>query len=134
MPLLPALLPQAARCTRSPIQPKPASRMLSMKRLRRWCPHPPGHFRPRWLRHLVRAGLPQQLRCGYRRCCSSAWFGGCLSLCCYYRQDTSPAHIRIELQLFYWRSHYTRVTYLSMPIITLYCYSLYSELYLLSST
>ena len=64
-------------------QPKPASRMLSKKRLRRWCPHPPGHIRPRWLRHLVRAGLPQQLRCGYRRCCSSAWFGGCLSLCCY---------------------------------------------------
>ena len=61
----------------SSIQPKPASRMLSMKRLRRWCPHPPGHIRPRWLSHLVRAGLPQQLRCGYRRGCSSAWFGGC---------------------------------------------------------
>ena len=61
----------------SSIQPKPASRMLSMKRLRRSGTHPPGHIRPRWLRHLVRAGLPQQLRCGSRRCCSSAWFGGC---------------------------------------------------------
>ena len=60
----------------SSIQPKPASRMLSMKRLRRSGTHPPGQIRPRWLRHLVRAGLPQQLRCGSRRCCSSAWFGG----------------------------------------------------------
>ena len=61
---------------RSSILSKPASRMLLMKRLRRWCPRPPGHIRPRWLRILVRAGLPQQLRCGYRRGCSSAWFGG----------------------------------------------------------
>ena len=61
---------------RSSILAKPASRMLSMKRLRRSGTHPPGQVRPRWLRHLVRAGLPQQLRCGYRRCCSSAWFGG----------------------------------------------------------
>ena len=44
------------------------------------------------------------------------------------RQPNIPAHIRIELQLFYWCSHYTRVTYLYMPIITLYC--LYSEFYL----
>ena len=58
---------------RSSILSKPASRMLLMKRLRRWFPHPPGHIRPRWLRHLVRAGLSQQLRCGSSRCCSSAW-------------------------------------------------------------
>ena len=55
------------------IQPKPASRMLFLKRLRRRGSHPPGQIRPRWLRHLVRAGLSQQLRCGFRRCCSSAW-------------------------------------------------------------
>ena len=48
----------------SSIQPKPASRMLSKKRLRRRGTRPLGHFSPRWLRHLVRAGLPKQLRCG----------------------------------------------------------------------
>ncbi len=58
---------------RSAILSKPASRMLSYERLLRCGSHPPSQFRPRWLRHLVRAGLPQQLRCGYRRCCSSAW-------------------------------------------------------------
>ena len=68
---------------RSSILSKPASRMLSKKRLRRSGTHPPGQVRPRWLRHLVRAGLPQKLRCGYRRCCSSAWFGGCFTLCYY---------------------------------------------------
>ena len=61
---------------RNEILAEPASRMLSNKRLRRRGTHPPGQFRPRWLRHLVRAGLPQQLRCGYRRCCSSAWCCG----------------------------------------------------------
>ena len=57
--------------------------MLSYEWLSRRCSHTPSQFRHRWLRHLVRTGLPQQLRCGYRRCCSSAWFGGCLSLCYY---------------------------------------------------
>ena len=55
------------------IQPKPASRMFFLKRLRLRGSHPPGQIRPRWLRHLVRAGLSQQLRCCFRRCCSSAW-------------------------------------------------------------
>ena len=70
-----AKLPLTPVFARSSILSKPASRMLSKKWLRRSETHPPGQVRPRWLRHLVRAGLPQQLRCGCRRC-SSAWFGG----------------------------------------------------------
>jgi len=50
----------AADASTSTDFPLRAERMLLMKRLRRWFPHPPGHFRPRWLRHLVSAGLPQQ--------------------------------------------------------------------------